>query len=194
MKEKVERKRLNIDKKALIVGGSLLLAVLLVGLAIGISNSKHKKDVTAREDVACNAFASATAEKLLGPDFALKSNVPSSSSSNDISVSTCTYSQPGATVSNDKLTASITVRTPLTDAGIASNKKAFKSKSIRGFPYGVGSYWAPDTGQLNVLGHNGTWYSLSFGAVNPLNRSLGQTGQLAILLSDKINLNSSRQQ
>ncbi len=186
MTNKLVNKLRSVNKKSLIRFGIIILIVaLVVSIAISIYNNNNKKAADARKGVACNIFTDNKADTLLAVDAALDSKEPIAESSDDISVSTCSYRQPGAG-DKDKLIASLTVRTPLSNDGIATNKQAFKDKSIRDFPYGTAAFWVPKTGELNVLGKSNTWYSLSFGPQDPVGRNLGQTGQLATLLEDKL--------
>ncbi len=138
---------------------------------------------------ACSIFTLANAKQVLG-DSAKGGQSTGNSSSGDLDVSTCTYTQPAASlpVSASKA-ASLLVRVPKSGAGTTSNQNQFgplkpsDSQPVTG--YGDNAYWSPQYGQLNILKNN-TWYILSYGPVMPASRTLDHTKQLADLLINKM--------
>ena len=183
-------------------------AVLVIAAAIGIfaaknnSNDRSGKSTNAatsssdssnqafKPKQACNVFTLADAKQILG-DSAKGGEVNGDTSSDDLAVSTCNYTQDAGSnvpVSASK-SASILVRAPKTGAGITSNQNQFgnlkpaDSQHVAG--YGDNAYWDPQYGQLNVLKHN-TWYIISYGPITPASRTLDQAKQLADILIDKM--------
>ena|SRR5579864_882362 len=139
---------------------------------------------------ACSIFTLADAKKLLG-DSAKGGQTNSSTSSDDLAASTCTYIQDAGTnapVSGGKL-ATLLVRTPKTDQGESSNQNQFgplKPTDVQDVSgYGNKAYWDPQYGQLNIL-KNANWYILSYGSITPTDRTLQQTEQMANTLINKM--------
>ena len=181
--------------------GALLVIAAAVGLLAVRSNSNKHADKTSSsaassqtqkskktfsERQACTVFTLADAKQVLG-DSAKGGDTNSSTSSNDLAVSTCSYTQDSGSnvpVSSSK-SASLLVRAPKTGAGITSNQNQFgylkpaESQHVDG--YGDNAYWDPQFGQLNILKNN-TWYIVSNGPITPSARTLDQAKQLADLL------------
>ncbi len=139
---------------------------------------------------ACSIFTLADAKKLLG-DSAKGGQTNSSTSSDDLAVTTCTYTKDAgsnAPVTGSK-SATLLVRAPKTDQGENSNQNQFgplKPTNVQDVSgYGDKAYWDPQYGQLNIL-KNANWYILSYGPITPADRTLGQTEQMADLLVSKL--------
>ena len=157
----------------------VVAAIAAIFIAMGNSN-KSQNDKTSQSSSqkpassptftkreACKIFTLADAKQVLGDNVKGGSN-PVDSSSDDLSVSTCTYTQDTGSnvpVSSSK-SATLLVRSPKTGAGITSNQNQFgylkpaDSQHVAG--YGDNAYWDQQYGQLNILKHN-TWYIVSNG-------------------------------
>lgn len=132
---------------------------------------------------ACDILSLDDAKKLFGDDnVTITPEDNTGAQSNDIGVSSCSY------IDKSMKAATILVRSAKTDAGQASNKAQFTQKrppntqDVSG--YGEGAYWNLQLAQLNILKGN-TWYILSYGAPNINQRTLGETEQMAKLISGK---------
>jgi hypothetical protein len=185
--------------------GAILVVVAAGGIFVAMDNSNdHSGKSTSassssagspsnqafKPKQACSVFSLADAKQVLG-DSAKGGETTASSSSDDLEVSTCSYTQDSGSnvpVSAGK-SASLLVRAPKTGAGITSNENQFgslkpaDSQHVAG--YGDNAYWDPQYGQLNVLKHN-AWYILSNGPITPSDRTLDQAKQLADILIDKM--------
>ena len=187
--------------------GFYLLGLILVGAAavaivVAAKNSKSHDDKVSTTTAAvapkntlsvkeaCDIFTLADAKLLLG-DNAKGGQNGASTSSNDLAVSTCTYTQDAGSnspVSTNK-SATLLVRSPRTDKGITSNQNEFGAlrpadvQDITG--YGNKAYWDAEHGQLNILKNN-NWYILSYGPITPADRTLDQAKQLADELINKL--------
>ena len=167
----------------------VLVAAAVAGGLIARENSQDHTDKTKtssqansssqpfKAKPACTIFTLADAKQVLGAGAKGGDNA-STSSSKDLSVSLCNYSQDAGSnvpVSASK-SASLLVRAPNTGAGITSNQNQFgylkpaDSQPVSG--YGDTAYWDPQYGQLDILKHN-TWYILSNGPITPSARTLG---------------------
>jgi hypothetical protein len=185
--------------------GAVLLVAAVAGILIARENSQDHTDKTAGSatkstavnhstafpDIrACNIFSLADAKQVLG-DSAKGGASGSNTSSSDLEVSTCSYSQTSgsnAPVSGTK-SASLLVRAPKTGAGTTSNQNQFgplkpaDAQAVAG--YGDNAYWDPQLGQLDILKNN-AWYILSNGPVTPADRTLDQAKALADILISKM--------
>ena len=132
---------------------------------------------------ACNYLTEAVAVKVLGAG-AEKGISNGGAASEDISVSTCTYtSKVGDSLADIKnmRTATLLVRSPLTAAGAASNDEPFdnrKTGAITVSGYGEKAYWDPELGQLNVL-KGGVWLIISLGKSALAEHTIDETKRLA---------------
>jgi len=152
-------------------------------------SANHEKTSPA-DNKACGIFTLALAKQLLG-DTAKGGASTTNASSEDISVSSCTYAQTGNTRSTvaTRKTATLLARAPLTLVGTNSNRNQFgqlkpdNAQDVSG--YGDNAYWAPDLAQLNILKNN-NWYVLTYGPASPAGRTLDQTRQLADLLIGRL--------
>lgn len=171
-----------------------LIAAAVIASVIAVKNFMEHKDIPVQTSQtaitkpvkACRIFTLPDAKKLLGESAKGGTN-PVYTSSADLDVSTCSYSQgqgTSAAVSSLR-SATLLVREPKSASGSSSNRNQFgplkpqDSQDVAG--YGDSAYWDTEHGQLNIL-KNDKWYILSFGPVTPANRTLDQTRQLADLL------------
>lgn len=185
--------------------GAALVAAAVAGILIARDNSQDHSDKTASSAAqstaidhstafpsikACSIFTLADAKQVLG-DTAKGGASGANTSSSDLEVSMCSYSQTSgssAPVSATKA-ASLLVRAPKTGAGTISNQSQFgalkpaDSQPVPG--YGDNAYWDPQYGQLNILKHN-AWYILSNGPITPVDRTLDQAKLLADILISKM--------
>lgn len=149
--------------------------------AANSSDSQNTSYAEAKD--ACAYLTQEIATKLLGAG-AEKGDINPPAASDDISVSTCTYSSKVgdslADIKNMRI-ATLLVRSPLSAVGAASNDEPFdnlKNGAITVGGYGEKAYWDPELGQLNVL-KGGTWLILSFGQSAIADKSLDEAKQLA---------------
>lgn len=138
--------------------------------------TSQKKAASAKVVDACTLLTQADADAVLGSG-ATKGEKTKDTSTDDINVSTCTYTQ----ASNFKA-ATILARSAKTSAGTDSNKAMFSSQlpaSIQKID-GIGdsAYWDPTYGQLNILKNN-NWYIVSVGGLKPTDKTLSETRVLA---------------
>jgi hypothetical protein len=184
--------------------GAVLVVAAIAGILIARDNSQdhtdkpgpaNKSAAADRDTVppntkACAIFTLAEAKQVLGSN-AKGGASGSNSSSTDLDVSTCSYSQTSGTnapVSGTK-SASLLVRAPKTAAGTTSNQNQFgplkpaDAQAVAG--YGDNAYWDPQFGQLDILKNN-TWYILSNGPITPSERTPDQAKALADLLINKM--------
>jgi hypothetical protein len=140
---------------------------------------------------ACAIFTLADAKQILGNN-AKGGASNGNTSSDDLAVSTCAYTQDSGS-NNVPVTAgksaSLLVRSPKSAAGITSNQAQFgpakpaDAQAVAG--YGDSAYWDPQYGQLDILKNN-TWYILSNGPTTPSARSLDQAKLLADIIIDRM--------
>jgi hypothetical protein len=181
----------------------LVLIAAAVAAGIGAArNSKSHNDKTSNTTTAttkpapaakkaCDIFTLADAKQLLG-DTAKGGQSTTDASSQDLTVTTCTYTQSSAGSSlpvGSTNSASLLVRAPKSQKGITGNANEFgqlRPRSVQDVSgYGDGAYWDIEHGQLNILKNN-NWYILSYGPVTPADRTLDQTRQLADILITKL--------
>jgi hypothetical protein len=186
-------------RRLLIYAGAIvLLAGAIAAIVLAKEHSNQHDDDTSQSTTvpklapkkACNVFKLSDAKELLG-DTAKGGVNPIYESSNDLDVSTCTYTQdPGenAAVSSRK-SATLLVRAPLTNKGKLSNQNEFGPLEPGGVQdvsgYGDNAYWDPQHGQLNILKHD-TWYIVSYGPTSPTDRTLDDAKKLADILINKM--------
>lgn len=174
---------------------ALITGAVVVGIvAINSHRQSDKKSTLSAQTTnkpspankACAIFTLPLAKDLLG-DTVKGGASATDSASQDMSVTSCSYSQTGntaQTVSARQL-AALTVNQPLTQDGITSNLNQFDRRKPAGVQdvtgYGDGAYWDPQHGQLNILKNN-DWYVLSYGSPTPTDRSLDDAKKMADLL------------
>ena len=169
----------------------LLFIVAVIIVAGGISTYytlKNKNNttqtaqpvtkVTYKVVDACKALTGEDAVALLN-DTANRAASPSTDvASPDIAVSTCSYTNPGAT----KI-VSLMARSAKSPAGIDGNKVAFGANkpSTAQNVTGVGdaAFWSPSLGQLNVHVSN-NWYVITSGSVKPAERTADDAKTVAL--------------
>lgn len=144
---------------------------------------------------ACDILTEDVAKTALNGSVTRGDEVSSAtSSSDDIAVSQCSYTQsisPGQTVSPDSLkSVNLLVRSARTDTGKQANSDVFSegkmpsnAEALSG--YGEKAFWNPEFGQLNIL-KNGNWYIVEFGSTVPSIRSLSDTKDFANTLANKL--------
>lgn len=170
-------------KKKLII---VLVVVLLAGGGYFFYN-KNKKDEKAEKAAntfvnidACTVFTESEAQEVLG-EAATKGETTAPTSSDDIHVSTCSYTNNGSSAANTQI-ATVLVRSPKNATGVDSNKAVFGNgkpqdvEVVQG--YGTEAYYNADTGQLNVFKDN-AWYIISNGLSSPSDRTLDDTKAVA---------------
>jgi hypothetical protein len=153
-----------------------------------ISSQDKSKAVSVK--TACKIFTLSDAKKLLG-DTAKGGQNSVTTSSKDVDVSTCTYTEdsgsnaPVATHQSATLLARIS-RTP---KGVVSNQSQFGPLKPAGVQdvsgYGDMAFWDAQHGQLNILKNN-NWFILSNGPITPADRTLDEAKQLADILINKV--------
>jgi hypothetical protein len=179
-------------KKVWIISG--VIALVVIGGAVwwfttkpadtaqtGNSAPDNEKTYAAKD--ACNVLTQVIADQILGAGAEIGEG-NNSATSDDVSVSTCTYSAKTdgtiAGVKNMKL-ATLMVRSPLSDAGVASNEQPFdppKAGTQAVVGYGEKAFWDPEFGQLNVY-KKGTWLIFSHGKANATDRTIDEAKQFA---------------
>lgn len=129
---------------------------------------------------ACTLFTLEDAKTILGAS-ASKGTEAAPTSSEDTRVSTCSYTNNASVVAEIK-TATVLVRSPLTEAGITSNQEVFGAAKPQGAQdvagYGEAAYWDPATGQLSVL-KDESWIIINSGAAAPAQRTMDEAKKTA---------------
>ena len=173
-------------KKLWIIAAAVVVTIG-AGVAVAATSSDKKSDkktnttsmghpVTLGSVKACQVLTPAVALKILG-EGAERGNAASDTSSEDITVSNCLYSSKTdsslESVKNMR-TASLLIRSPLTQEGADSNHTPFhslKEGAVEISGYGDMAFWDPELGQLNVL-KSGSWYILSIGKTGVSDHSI----------------------
>jgi hypothetical protein len=178
--------------------GLVLIAAAVIGIALTMRDTKNHADksgstnssASSNSKAACSIFTLADAKQVLGSS-AKGGEKTGETSSGDLEVSTCSYTQDtgsSAPVSATK-SASLLVRSAKSPAGATSNQNQFgvlKPTTVQDVAgYGDSAYWDPQYGQLDIL-KNSTWYILSNGPITPSARTLDQAKQLADVLISKM--------
>lgn len=143
---------------------------------------------------ACDILTEDIAKSVLGGTVSKGDEAGSAtSSSDDIAVSQCSYTQvSGETVvSADSVrSANLLIRSARTETGKQANYDAFSEgktpqnvEIVEG--YGTKAFWNPDFGQLNVF-DEGNWYIIEFGSTIPSSRTLNDTKNFANTIVDKL--------
>jgi len=180
-----------------------VLGAVLVVIAVTVSVRALKGHIPRNDDAtvrtamtssdqkACDVFTLVDAKSLLG-DTAAGGTNPIYEATNDISASSCTYSQDLGTNAPvaSRRSATLLIRVPHTTKGSISNRTQFnllesaaKSKVIN---YGSSAYWDSKHGELNILTANSSWLVISSGASSPAQRSLDDAKRLADIVLSKI--------
>jgi hypothetical protein len=188
-----------MKKLALYVIGIVLIIAAIVVVNRAMDQSRNHQDKSAQpatasnqaRGTACELFTLADAKKLMGESSVKAAQNPTYSSSADLNVSTCVYSQEAVAgiALSKRDTASLLARIPKSDKGVISNNNEFgplRPVGVQDVPgYGDSAYWDAEHGQLNILKNN-NWYVLSFGATASAGRSLDQAKQMADLIIDRL--------
>lgn len=120
---------------------------------------------------ACDAFTEADAKVVLGA-AATKGDLTSvDNSTDDVNVSTCSYSE-----ATTLKTATLLARSAKSADGAASNRVMFTTGTRPPTAQviadiGDSAYWDPTYGQLNILMHN-NWYILTSGGLKPSDKTV----------------------
>lgn len=174
---------------AVLVASAAVVAVLAVR-SIRDNDSSNQLNAGQNQPPAakqaCAIFTLADAKAALGDNVKGGTN-PKTTSSHDLLVTTCTYTQDTGSnaPTTPAKTASLLVRAPKTTAAAASNRNQFGSlrpsgaQTVKG--YGSGAYWDAQMGQFDILKNN-TWYVITNGPPVPADRTIDQAEQLADLL------------
>jgi len=145
---------------------------------------------------ACDVLTETVAKQVLGEGASKGDTSAGNASSDDVSVSNCTYTfktvTSGSALAQAQSTTAtgLLVRAAKTKAGAEGNKAVFGSSRPAGVQdvsgYGDKAYWNPTYGQLNILKGN-NWYILShYTGVNPAQGTLDQAKQLADALKNNL--------
>ena len=183
-----------MNKKLGLIIGGVAAAILVVGGGLwwflqpkdeGTGQQPGQNTSFAGAKDACAYLSDTVAVRVLGAG-AEKGTVTPAATSDDVSVSTCTYSSKATSLEDVKnmRSATLLIRSPLTAAGAKSNEVPFdtlKTGAIVVSGYGEKAYWDPEIGQLNVL-KGGAWLILSLGKSSLAEKSLDETKQLADLI------------
>jgi cytoskeletal protein RodZ len=175
--------------------GGIVLVVLLLGVFLlpgGFFGSD--KDTTESTNTqtaqkssskftavnACDIFTKEEAQQILGAS-ATQSTEETPTSTKDVSVSTCTYSNNAADVNSIEV-ASVLVRSGLSESGASTNKAVFGTGTPEGSEkvsgYGEDAYFTSSIGQLNVLKDN-NWIIISNGPTKLSDKTLAKARQVA---------------
>lgn len=177
-------------KKWAIVGGAVVVVAAVGGVIWWLapksteqqpaSNGQNSSTFTGKD--ACTYLTQSVANATLGSGA--EKGAGSNTSSDDVSVSTCTYtSASDGTLESIKnlRSASLLVRAPLSQAGVNSNKQPFdpiKSGNQTVTGYGELAFWDPQLGQLNVY-KGGAWLIMTVGPAKPTERTLDDAKKFA---------------
>jgi hypothetical protein len=158
-------------KRNMLIGAGILalaiVAVVAIVLTQGNGSSGNGDKTSSAKPVykvvaACKAFSLKDAEAVLGAGAtAGTTNGTSDTSSDDVAVSTCSYSGGGSQDVQATKTVTVLARSAKSSAGAASNKAVFgKDKPVgkQDVP-GVGdaAFWDSEMSQLDILQGN-NWY------------------------------------
>jgi hypothetical protein len=161
-----------MKRNALVTGGLLVLALLVVGIAAlagGDSKDDNNAKGTGRDTSkmfkvveACTAFTLADATAILGDGTkAGTTNGSGDTESSDVAVSTCSYSGASGLTVQDTKTITLLARSAKTKAGAESNKAVFGKDKPAGKQDVDGladaAFWDEPMSQLHILAAN-NWY------------------------------------
>jgi hypothetical protein len=180
----------NLVKKNLV----LIIVALIVALAGTIyvlagddrsnDGGPHGSTDYAAVD-ACDLLKLDEAQLILGSAATASANT-GSTKSNDVNVSTCSYTNNATAVADIKV-ATIMVRSALSKDGANSNKAVFGTGRPDGAEkvedFGDEAYFMPKIGQLNILDGN-NWLIVSYGSTSPSSRTLDNAKAVAHLALD----------
>lgn len=154
-------------KKQFITGGSVVLAIVIIVLALALySYNTRQPKVIYEPATACVLLTPAEAKTLLGNATINGVSTPPVQSGTT-ATSQCSYSDGKADTAN-AVVAAINVRSGIDDTGIKLNKLQFESgkpkDNVQDVPNVADSaYFNEILGQLNVL-KGSTWVVMSYGS------------------------------
>lgn len=183
---------------ALVVGGSLWL-VFRPEPKVNDTQQAQKSGDTKNYVVkkACDVLPQGIANTLLGGNgmsVSLDDN-SNESPSDDLAVSTCSYTARSMSVPPTTKSATLLVRSAKNQTGQTSNEQQFIQKrpantqDVDG--YGDRAYWNLQLGQLNILKGN-TWYIVSYGSPAISQRSLAETETMAKAIASRLDYASNQ--
>lgn len=174
-------------KKIYIVLG-IVIAIAAAGAALYFftrpsdtsSNSSSQSSKTFTQIDACKLLTEDKAKDILGTS-AMLGDESTPTSTDDLKMTNCTYNNDAGNF-KDIVSASVLVRSPISDDGLNSNVQTFENPAIIGEDQvkGVGdkAVWNAGTGQLNVL-KDDNWIIISYGKSTPSSRTLDEAKNAA---------------
>ncbi len=182
---------------AVVIAISIVIGVGVYTLLANRSSSTSQdtvatttSNVQLRPVAACDILTETIAKAAIGDNLSDTPPASGSSSSDDLSVTNCTYTtKADASTTPIKISGvSLLVRSALTTVGIESNKQAFISSRPDDAQdisdIGDQAFYSAKYRQLNVLKGN-NWYILMIYKDNAINSSLTSTKALAQKLEFK---------
>lgn len=171
-----------------VVGGAAFFMMNTNKSSDSTNSSESTQDATKKYSVvkACDILTLAEAKQLMGEAATAGSNT-APASTDDINVDNCSYTNNATNVPAIR-TATIMVRSALTEDGMSSNKEAFEAggaaypsdaEAVAG--YGDKAFWDPATHQLAILNGN-AWIGIVYGGTNPTANSLEDAKKVADLV------------
>lgn len=182
-------------KKFLPIAVSLLVIVTLAIVGWMILKPEKKTTTQTNQSAqefqivdACEVFTLEEAQSILGSPTTKGESGETASSSDDVTVSSCTYTYDPGTVEGIK-TASVLARSPKTEVGAESNLSEFDplpegTQEVTGI--GEMAFWNPELGQLNVLKSN-VWLIISSGGAKPNEHTLADAQAVANVVVPDVN-------
>jgi hypothetical protein len=165
-----------MKNSGLVIGGAVVvIAAIIIGAVVthkgndssSWSNPKGRTSSTQTSTMykavaACKAFTLSDATAILGQGTKAGSNNGSSdTASDDVAVSTCSYSGASGITVEDTKTITVLARAAKTKAGADSNESVFGANKPAGKQdvSGVGdaAFWDAQLSQLDILQHH-NWY------------------------------------
>lgn len=137
---------------------------------------------------ACEIFTLEEAQTILGGTTTKGESGETADSNDDLTVSSCTYTNDPGTVDGIKI-ASVMARSPKSEAGVESNRSQFDplpegTEEVTGV--GEMAFWNPELGQLNVL-KSDVWLIISSGGNTPSLYTLADAQAVANVVVGDIN-------
>lgn len=133
---------------------------------------------------ACTILTQADADALLGGSATKVDTSIGNTATNDINVSTCSYSVP-----TQLRSVTLLARSAKSAAGAAANRTqatSIKPEAAQDVSdFGESAYWDPTYGQLNVFKHS-NWYILSSGGLKPSDKTLDGAKAMAARIISRL--------
>lgn len=190
--------RSNSVNKNVIIGIVVAIIVVTGGVALFMMNTNKSSESTnsseSAQDTAkkysaakaCGILTLAEAKQLMGEATTVGSNT-APANTDDINVDNCSYTNNATSVPAIR-TATIMVRSALTEEGMSSNKEAFEAGGAA-YPngaevvegYGDKAFWDPATHQLAIL-DGSLWIGIVYGGTNPTANTLDDAKKVADLV------------